>query len=394
MPKSIRRFAEGCPALLALFLCAPSASAFQATTSVPGTEELLRTAHEEFLQCGERAVQAGKAPAPKTLNEAKSVFGVNCMTEFNLLASLTEATLGRNATLEEINQQFDFYATLIMAPAKPAQATAAQDKSDPATATVVTVARQAPPASCRGSVKKGTRAYNAGSFEAALCHWLPKARAGDAAAQNNIGLLFERGLTADTPQSDEQAAAWFRLSADQGNTTAMRNLAGVYERRGDSSSAQSWTALADARDAETRLIREQQRAQLLGALATGVACALGGCAAPAPAYAPSAANPYLDLSGRYGARAKGAAGTGSPPMSMCVDGSYVSGTCHMAPDGTWLGGPAQMAPNGRFVEQGNIRMTPNGGFVGGNVPRILVPDGTCVTLKSCRMTPKGTYIGQ
>jgi hypothetical protein len=361
------------------------------------------------------------------------------MTEFNLLVSLVEAAVGRRPTIQEINEGFDFSAALIMAPTAPVRTTAAaQEKSDKtASATTVaaagdSAAQRAAPASCRGSVKKGVKAFNSGSFEVALCHWLPKARAGDAAAQNNIGLLFERGLTADTPQSDEEAAAWFRLAADQGFTLAMRNLAGVHSRRGapgDSETASAWIALADATDAENRLVQEQQRAQALAVLAAGLACALGGCSAPAPAYqaaSPSvrygavpempsfgfgAARPNggvrpLDPAPAYGLKNRDPGRTGSggaampgssgasSGMRLCPDGSYVSGTCNLAPDGTYVGGRPQLTPNGTYVEQGRVRLAPNGTYVGGNGRMILCPDGTYVTGERCRLTPAGTYIGQ
>jgi hypothetical protein len=426
MPKTIRRLASGSAGVLAVLLCSPLSAADQAPAPVPVTPELLRMAHDEFLRCGQMAVQAGKAPPPKTLNDAKSVLGVNCMTEYNLLVSLVEVAVGRRPTIEEINQGFDSSATLLMAPSATVRATAAEEKS--AKSGEATTAAQASPASCKGSVKKGLKAYNAGSFETALCHWLPKARAGDAAAQNNMGLLFERGLTADTPRSDEQAAAWFRLAAEQGLTMAMRNLAGVHVRRGasgDEETARSWIALADATDAQNRLIQEQQRAQALAILAAGLACALGGCTTPATTYAaptPSlgyerprspGATAYrpLDLGDpmarvRAGSNPMGSsrlgvpgrlplpAGSSVPAMRLCPDGSYVAGTCHMAPDGTYLGGPARVAPDGSYVEQGRVRVTPNGGYVGGNGRMILCPDGTYVTGERCVMAPNGKYIGQ
>jgi hypothetical protein len=382
MSQNLRRFGTGATGLLAAIMGSSAAVAMQAAP-VPVTPELLRMANDEFLKCGQMAVQATKAPPPKTLNEAKSILGVNCMAEYNMLIDLTEAWAGRRPLIEDINKTFDFAATLIMAPAVPARATEAQDKPVPPAA--VTAARQAPPASCRGSVRKGLKAYNAGSFDTALCHWLPKAQAGDAAAQNNIGLLFERGLTADTPQSDEQAAAWFRLAANQGETMAMRNLAGVQARLGRQDEARAWIDLADATDAQNRLVREQQRAQAFAILAAGLACALGGCSAPAPAYAPPA------VSVDYGARRNSSSTAG---MWMCPDGSYVSGACHMAPDGTYLRGPAQLAPNGRYVEQGNLRMTPKGDWIGGKGQMLMCPDGTYVTGTRCVMTPNGKYIGQ
>jgi hypothetical protein len=412
MPQTFRRFGASATALLAAILCGSAAGAMQAAAA-PDIPELLRMANDEFLKCGQTAVQAGKAPPPKTLNDAKSILGVNCMTEYNLLIELTAAWAGRRPSIEDVNKTFDFAATLIMAPAGPARATQTQDKS--VQPTTVTTVRQAPPESCKGSVKKGLKAYNAGSFDTALCHWLPKARSGDAAAQNNMGLLFERGLTADTPRSDEQAAAWFRLAADRGDTMAMRNLAGAQTRMGRPDEARAWIDLADATDARNRLLRQQQREQALAILAAGLACALGGCAAPAPVYAPPAvsvdygvrrpagAAPFRPLdpglglgSSRIGSSGVGRRGSSSSSggTRLCPDGSYVSGTCHMTPDGGYLGGPARMAPDGSYVEQGRVRMSPNGNYLGGNGRMLMCPDGTYVTGTRCVLTPNGKYIGQ
>ncbi|MEM8597177.1 MAG: tetratricopeptide repeat protein, partial [Pseudomonadota bacterium] len=61
----------------------------------------------------------------------------------------------------------------------------------------------------------------------ALDRWLPVARAGDAEAQAYVGEIHERGI--DRAPNLAEAARWYALAADQGNTRAMVNLAALYE---------------------------------------------------------------------------------------------------------------------------------------------------------------------
>ena len=142
----------------------------------------------------------------------------------------------------------------------------------------------------RGSVNKGLNAYNAGDYETALARWLPKARAGDAAAQNNMGLLYEDGLTIQTAKSDLQAADWYILAAQQGLVTAMDNLARVQRRLGYIEAAESWVKMAsDTRlqqaqqaalqQAQQAAVNQQQAQQGMASLGYALGCALaGGCA--------------------------------------------------------------------------------------------------------------------
>lgn len=127
------------------------------------------------------------------------------------------------------------------------------------------------------SLSKGLEAFNLGDYDAAYAYWLPKAREGNAAAQNNMGILYERGLTSRAPQSDERAADWFLLASRQGEVEAMRNLARVQARLGNIEASNSW--LAQARTSEQQAGVQQQQA--LGALGYAVGCAVaGGCGTP------------------------------------------------------------------------------------------------------------------
>ena len=74
---------------------------------------------------------------------------------------------------------------------------------------------------------KGLEAAQAGDFAAALKEWLPLAEQGDAAAQFNLGLMYDKG---DGVLKDfSEALKWYRLSAEQGQAPAQRNLGVMYE---------------------------------------------------------------------------------------------------------------------------------------------------------------------
>src|SRR4051812_23233578 len=49
---------------------------------------------------------------------------------------------------------------------------------------------------------------------------------GNAAAQNNLGLIYRDGL--GVPQDYVEAIKWFRLAAGQGNAGAQFNLGNMY----------------------------------------------------------------------------------------------------------------------------------------------------------------------
>jgi TPR repeat protein len=51
------------------------------------------------------------------------------------------------------------------------------------------------------------------------------AQAGDAEAQFNLGVMYDRGQ--GVPQDDVQAAEWYRKAAEQGHAAAQNNLLAV-----------------------------------------------------------------------------------------------------------------------------------------------------------------------
>lgn len=74
---------------------------------------------------------------------------------------------------------------------------------------------------------KGISAFQSGDYKTALKNWLPLAEKDDAEAQRNIGIMFQRGLGA--PQSDVEAAHWYRRAAENGHARAQQNLGVMYE---------------------------------------------------------------------------------------------------------------------------------------------------------------------
>lgn len=102
----------------------------------------------------------------------------------------------------------------------------------------------APPA--KADFAAGVAAYDRGEYAAAYEAWLPLARAGDPAAQRNIGHLCRFGL--GVAQDFERAAYWYREAAEAGLAAAQTNLAVMYLRgqgvTADAERAAYWFRLA------------------------------------------------------------------------------------------------------------------------------------------------------
>ncbi len=153
----------------------------------------------------------------------------------------------------------------------------------------------------RPSLSKGLEAFNLGDYEAAYAHWLPKAKEGNAAAQNNMGILFERGFTSRAPQSDERAAEWFLLASRQGAVEAMRNLARVQARLGNIEASNSWLAQAAASEQQASV----QQQQAFGILGYAVGCAAaGGCGSPAVASSLEVGRPPVSVTPQRAVRCR------------------------------------------------------------------------------------------
>ena len=74
--------------------------------------------------------------------------------------------------------------------------------------------------------EKGQNAYNSGDFATALKEFRPLAEQGDALAQYQLGLMYEKGE--GVPQNDKTAVKWYRLAAEQGHSSAQTNLGTIY----------------------------------------------------------------------------------------------------------------------------------------------------------------------
>ena len=77
-----------------------------------------------------------------------------------------------------------------------------------------------------GTTESADAAYRKGDFTTAFNLLLPLAEQGNAAAQNDVGYLYDQGQGAAL--NPTEAAKWFRKAADQGNDSAQINLGNAY----------------------------------------------------------------------------------------------------------------------------------------------------------------------
>jgi TPR repeat protein len=77
-----------------------------------------------------------------------------------------------------------------------------------------------------GEFDAGMAAFARGDFATALERWRPLAEQGDAAAQNELGVMYGAGL--GVARDDAIAALWFRRAALQGYPRAQHNLGRLY----------------------------------------------------------------------------------------------------------------------------------------------------------------------
>ncbi|MBI0407747.1 MAG: sel1 repeat family protein, partial [Nitrosospira sp.] len=71
-------------------------------------------------------------------------------------------------------------------------------------------------------------AYDKGEFMQAIDMYKPLAEQGNAAAQNNLGVMYDQGE--GVIQNYQEALKWFRLSAIQGDVEAQNNLGVMYDQ--------------------------------------------------------------------------------------------------------------------------------------------------------------------
>ena len=73
-------------------------------------------------------------------------------------------------------------------------------------------------------------------YATAVRKWRPLAEAGDAAAQYNLGVIFDQGR--GVPRDTAEALRWYQLAAAQGYAAAQTNYTG---RTRDSSNCSART---------------------------------------------------------------------------------------------------------------------------------------------------------
>ncbi len=80
---------------------------------------------------------------------------------------------------------------------------------------------------CRSAdFQKGYAAYKSGDYATTLREWTPLAEQGDASAQSNLGLMYDKGK--GVPQDYKTAMKWYTLAAEQGYADAQYNLGLMY----------------------------------------------------------------------------------------------------------------------------------------------------------------------
>ncbi len=96
--------------------------------------------------------------------------------------------------------------------------------------------------------QKGLAAARSGDFANALRECKPLAEQGDADAQNNLGVMYDKGI--GVPQNHKTAVKWYRLAAEQGDARAQYNLGVMYDNgkgvpQDDKTAVKWWTLAAE-----------------------------------------------------------------------------------------------------------------------------------------------------
>ena len=76
--------------------------------------------------------------------------------------------------------------------------------------------------------QKGMDAFNREDYATALSEWKPLAEQGYALAQNNLGVMYEKGQ--GVSQNYKTAVKWYTLAAEQGYAFAQSNLGQIYDK--------------------------------------------------------------------------------------------------------------------------------------------------------------------
>ncbi len=74
--------------------------------------------------------------------------------------------------------------------------------------------------------QKGLDAYESDDYATALKEWKPLVEQGNAAAQNNLGVMYDNGF--GVTQDYKAAFKWYKLAAEQGHANAQLDLSIMY----------------------------------------------------------------------------------------------------------------------------------------------------------------------
>jgi len=117
-----------------------------------------------------------------------------------------------------------------------------------------------------GPYEDGIAAFDAGQFATALALWMPLAEHGNAAAQFNVAVLYEKGLGVE--RDARVAAHWYLKAAEQGDADAQYSVGVLYETgtgfAQDIGQARKWYAyvLANPRSDAASPLRQRAREHL------------------------------------------------------------------------------------------------------------------------------------
>ena len=75
--------------------------------------------------------------------------------------------------------------------------------------------------------QKGLTAANSGDFTTAVREWTPLAEQGNANAQYNLGIMYDKGRS--VIQNYKTAMKWYRRAGKQGNASAQYALGLIYD---------------------------------------------------------------------------------------------------------------------------------------------------------------------
>ena len=104
---------------------------------------------------------------------------------------------------------------------------------------------------------EGVAAYKRGDYATALREWHPLAEQGNAGAQYNLGVMYDKGE--GVTQDNAEAVKWYRKAAEQGVAEAQYNL-GLMYRNGlgvpqDNAEAVKWyRKAAEQGDARAQVV--------------------------------------------------------------------------------------------------------------------------------------------